>query len=615
MGRRVSIFVKILGTSAAIFAFAVIISALTFLERSASGDRLVAQTLRTELLRIHENQKLFILRREVQFSDSARAGVRRLRALVAEDPDTYMTVVGATESYAALLDTLTTKILLRGINENTGAEGAFRTSVHELQSLVEKSNQQVLEIRLLEARRREKDFFLRGDTSYIRQVQEHMEQFLSSIEFTGLSSEERISARLLCQSYLHDFRRAATVIAEIQQVDGRLDAEVASIDPVLRNVINSRQKTVSLLQYSTTGVMIVGFVAGLVATVILSRRISKPLLSVSYAAQKVSRGDYGTRVSVDTGDELEDLARAFNEMVENVKSRTEELHRKNKELEDANHYIQRQNSILEEQATTIEINNTELLEVNSQLAQKNDQLQEAITQLDLLNKEKNEFVGIVSHDLKNPIQNIRMIAGLFAKGQVAGADDMAELGGDLLTITARMQELIDNLLDINKIESGNLRMNIDRVEACSVVTAVVGQYAQRAADKNIAIQSVNLHGDFTVLADRALMYQIYDNIVSNAVKYTPPGKKVSLSVERQEGSIVFAVSDQGPGLTEEDRKKLFGKFARLSAQPTGGEGSTGLGLSIVKRLTEAMGGKVWCESIVGEGSTFFVALPTADRTA
>jgi signal transduction histidine kinase len=116
-----------------------------------------------------------------------------------------------------------------------------------------------------------------------------------------------------------------------------------------------------------------------------------------------------------------------------------------------------------------------------------------------------------------------------------------------------------------------------------------------------------------VLVDEQAFGQVMENLVSNAIKYSPPGKNIFISVylfpATSHTHLRIAVRDEGPGISESDQKKLFGKFARLTAQPTGGEDSTGLGLAIVKKMVEAMNGRVWCESEVGNGATFVLELP------
>jgi signal transduction histidine kinase len=114
----------------------------------------------------------------------------------------------------------------------------------------------------------------------------------------------------------------------------------------------------------------------------------------------------------------------------------------------------------------------------------------------------------------------------------------------------------------------------------------------------------------TAILDPGVILQILENLVSNAVKYSPPGKEIFVRLKKLPNGVRVEVQDQGPGLSSEDQKKLFGKFARLSAKPTGGEHSTGLGLSIVKKMVEAMNGKVWCESEFGQGATFIVEFST-----
>jgi signal transduction histidine kinase len=111
------------------------------------------------------------------------------------------------------------------------------------------------------------------------------------------------------------------------------------------------------------------------------------------------------------------------------------------------------------------------------------------------------------------------------------------------------------------------------------------------------------------MVDRQILGQILDNLVSNAVKFSPRGKTIHVRVDRRQGRVRLEVRDEGPGLTEQDRERLFKRFARLSARPTGGEGSTGLGLSIVAKLAELLGARITCESEPGKGATFTLELP------
>ncbi len=233
-----------------------------------------------------------------------------------------------------------------------------------------------------------------------------------------------------------------------------------------------------------------------------------------------------------------------------------------------------------------------------------------------LDNEKNEFLGIVAHDLKNPLSGIRMLAKVLHDEHTAiSHDEIKELSNDILSSAGRMFELITNLLDINAIERGAIKVYLCDFDFTMIVKALCDNYLQRAQAKDIVLNFEAEEGLLHTFADQNATIQVLDNLISNAVKYSPHNKNVWVRCSMNGTKRVRCeVKDEGPGLTEEDKAKLFGKFARLSAQPTGGEHSTGLGLSIVKKMAEAMGGTVWCESDYGHGASFFIELPAAEMS-
>ena len=266
----------------------------------------------------------------------------------------------------------------------------------------------------------------------------------------------------------------------------------------------------------------------------------------------------------------------------------------------ANKAILQQQQLMEEQ-------DKEIQEANIELRQQNEELA-------ALNNEKNELMGIVSHDLKNPIGAVRTFAELIQNQTFTGAEVLS-VSGQIVQVSDRMLELVKNLLDLNHLESGGLQLHILNFDVVPLVESVVTQYRTPAEAKNITLHFSNETdgGESIVSADERAMMQVLDNLVSNAVKYSPHGKNVFVRVLSNQAAVRIEVRDEGQGISPEDMKKLFGKFQRLSAVPTGGEHSTGLGLSIVKKIVEAMNGKVWCESELGDGlptgATFIVELP------
>lgn len=240
------------------------------------------------------------------------------------------------------------------------------------------------------------------------------------------------------------------------------------------------------------------------------------------------------------------------------------------------------------------------------------QIQAQNTELIALNAEKNEFLGIAAHDMKNPLGGIRNLAEML----LYNPDDLDEAQKreflvQIVSSSERMFELVTNLLDVNAIEQHGVTLTLVTLDAVPIVRMIADVYRTRARAKGITLHC-NTPSEALLRADEIAIQQVLENIISNAVKYSPHGKNVVVSVAPTEATIRISVQDEGPGLSDDDKSKLFGKFARLSARPTGGEHSTGLGLSIVKKMVEAMNGKVWCESELGQGATFVVELPRAE---
>jgi signal transduction histidine kinase len=255
--------------------------------------------------------------------------------------------------------------------------------------------------------------------------------------------------------------------------------------------------------------------------------------------------------------------------------------------------------------------------VTSQLAsayqlveEQNNELTRVNQNLVDLNQEKNEFLGIVAHDLKSPLSGIILSVDLLDKYlNRMPLDQRTKKLQDIRHTAQRMSAIITNLLDINAIETGKFNFSTASFNFADAVFKIVNDYRERATVKDIALHYAADSENLLAFADVNATMEILDNLVSNAVKYSPHNKSVYVRVSAHNGHVRCEVKDEGPGLTDEDKEKLFSKFTRLSAKPTGGEHSTGLGLSIVKKLAETMHGNVWCESEYGHGATFIVELP------
>ncbi|MBI2924163.1 MAG: hybrid sensor histidine kinase/response regulator [Verrucomicrobia bacterium] len=239
------------------------------------------------------------------------------------------------------------------------------------------------------------------------------------------------------------------------------------------------------------------------------------------------------------------------------------------------------------------------------------ELKQARQRLREMNDEKNEFMGIVAHDLRSPLTAIQGFAEMMQEDAEMDRAETQEFAGRIRETAKRMTEMVQNLLDANRIERGEMKVNLAPTDLSALLSSVVAAYRPRATAKQQRIHFEDAAGPVTVSVDPSITVQVLENLVSNAVKYSPAGKNIFVRLTRLSQVARCEVQDEGPGLSADDQKKLFGKFARLSAKPTGGEHATGLGLSIVKKMVEAMNGRVWCESELGKGATFVVEFPAA----
>ena len=172
-----------------------------------------------------------------------------------------------------------------------------------------------------------------------------------------------------------------------------------------------------------------------------------------------------------------------------------------------------------------------------------------------------------------------------------------------------MVDMVDRILDVKALEAKGDQLNLEKVELSELIKNTYESYRSKIEDKNLKVH-FNLNKIYANV-DRQYLLQVLENLLSNAIKFSPPGKSIFLNLWIHDGKAHIGIKDEGPGISSDDHKKLFHKFQQLSAKPTGGESSTGLGLSIVKKYTELMKGNVWCESEPGKGAKFVVTFKKA----
>ena len=248
------------------------------------------------------------------------------------------------------------------------------------------------------------------------------------------------------------------------------------------------------------------------------------------------------------------------------------------------------------------------------LMQANRRLSAQWLRLQRANGFKNEILGTVAHDLKNPLGVIlgrtEMLTELIAAG--ASKESVTAQVEHIRDATRRLTSMVDHLISDAMADAFDISIRREPVDIAALVSEVADANQPLAANKQQTI-TVSAPPNFVTMCDADRMREAIDNLVSNAIKYSPIGGKITVLVTHEGNNTVIRIADEGAGLSPEDLGRLFGRFQRLSAKPTAGESSTGLGLSIVKRIIDMHGGQVTADSAgPGQGSTFTVTLPATE---
>ena len=231
-----------------------------------------------------------------------------------------------------------------------------------------------------------------------------------------------------------------------------------------------------------------------------------------------------------------------------------------------------------------------------------------VTERRELERMKDEFTSVVSHELRTPLTSIRGSLGLLASGRLG---DLPEKGQRMVDIavsnTDRLVRLINDILDIERMESGRVTMDKGPCDAADILTSASEAMQSLASDAGVSLEVAAEEGH--TWADQDRVMQTITNLMSNAIKFSPEGGTVRASSERRNGELLFQVRDEGRGIPADQLESIFHRFQQVDASDSREKGGTGLGLSICRTIVEQHGGRIWAESVLGEGSTFCFTLP------
>jgi signal transduction histidine kinase len=329
--------------------------------------------------------------------------------------------------------------------------------------------------------------------------------------------------------------------------------------------------------WRAAGILALGLALSLLASLYLSRRMVEPIETIRASASRIGEGALDQRIHVGSGDELQDLAEEFNHMAERlsesyatleqkVADRTRDLGEALKEIDNKNH------------------------------------------ELELASRNKSEFLANMSHELRTPLNAIIGFSELLLDKMVGTLTvKQTEYVRDIHASGKHQLSVINDVLDISRVEAGRLELERSMFTVSGAVTDAVAFVRARATQRGIALGEA-LDPDLGQIdADQRKVKQVLVNLLSNAVKFSPNGGRVDVRATREDGVVTIAVSDNGAGMSAEELGMIFKEFGQTSSA-RGHEG-TGLGLALAKRIVELHGGRIWVESVPGRGSTFTVALP------
>jgi len=372
----------------------------------------------------------------------------------------------------------------------------------------------------------------------------------------------------------------------------------------------------------------------------ISDAAAKPIKVLDSVTKKISKGNLDVVVNVESHDEIGSLAKSFDTMrealkktrdgllesqknlEEKVKERTKELNEKVIKLteseaanlsilEDLNETIEH----LEKAEKEIKEKNIDLKKTQGDLSSLNKELEhkvkERTAEVGKLLKQKDEFIGQLGHDLKNPLGPLVNLIPLLEKKET---DPESKKILEILDRNANhMRNLVVNTIELGRLNSPNVKLNIENINLLDELNNIIKRNSLLFEENNMKIEN-KADKNIIVKTDKLRLTELFDNLISNSVKYSPDGGTITIDAKQDKDFVTVSVKDTGMGITEEQLSRIFDEFYKADDARHDFD-SSGLGLSICKRIVEKHGGKIWAESSGGEkGTTFYFTIPAGSKT-
>ncbi len=330
--------------------------------------------------------------------------------------------------------------------------------------------------------------------------------------------------------------------------------------------------------WRTVALLVVFLFVAIVTSIVLARNLVRPIESIQVAASRIGAGALDQRIQISSRDELGALAQEFNTMA----------------------------SRLQESYAGLE---HEVEERTRELTSALARLDEKSRELEAASHHKSEFLANMSHELRTPLNAISGFSQVLRKGMYGEINaKQGEYLDEILAASRDLLTLIDDVLDLSKVEAGQVELEVAPFSLPAALDRVVAVLGEQAAKGDIRISLASEPGIDTVTGDERRVRQVALNLLSNAIKFTPAGGAIDVRAVRRDGEVHVSVTDTGPGIAAADQMRIFEEFQQAAAGKEQRDG-TGLGLALSKRLVELHGGRIWVDSELGKGSTFVFTLP------
>lgn len=336
--------------------------------------------------------------------------------------------------------------------------------------------------------------------------------------------------------------------------------------------------------------------------------ISQPILDLSKLARAVSlKKDYSLRAVKKADDEVGVLIDSFNEMLAQIQARDEQLKAAKLKAEEASEQLRVSHETLEDYNRTLEI---KVEQRTAELAQAMNEAQESKVAAEMATRHKSEFVANMSHELRTPLNAIIGFSQVLLEQMFGPMNEkQTEYTNDILGSGQHLLSLINDILDLSKVEAGKMELEPSLFDLRVVLQGSLVMLKERAANHGISLKAEIGEGIGIINADERKFKQILFNLLSNAVKFTPDKGAVGIKANVVGDEIHIAVWDTGIGIPKSEQEKLFKEFHRVQSSLSATVEGTGLGLTLTRKFVELHGGRIWMESNPGKGSVFTVAMP------